>query len=546
MTPAGRRANTELGLLLIALLVTALAAVLVELVVDPDLPPGRFLYLAPLPVLAAGVHLLKRRLAPGSDPVLIPVTLLLNGLGLVMMRRIDLAELAQDADAAQLAPTQGVWTTVAVLAFAGTLVVLRDYGTLDGYRYVIGLGAVVLLLTPLLPGLGQEISGARIWLQIGGMTIQPVEVAKLGFVVFFASYLAEKRDLLSFATSRLGPLMSPPPRAFAPLLILWALGMAVQGLQNDLGPSLLLFGVFIVMIYVATGRAIYPIASLLLAALGGWFAYTQFAHVSSRVAIWFDPRGDEFGAGQLLESLFAFGTGGIFGVGLGQGQPDFIPAVRTDFVFAAIGEEMGLLGATAVLLCFVLLAGRGFRIALGARDEFGTLLALGLTTIFALQVFIIVAGVTRLIPLTGITLPFVSYGGSSLLANWVLIALLVRVSAPITPRRTRERTDDEFPEDAQTAHVPAAASAAEAAPAGTPTREPEAAGAGEQPGGTGVDQPTGAMDPVDLPDPEASGSPADTGSPPGASHAEADDGEEPGSEDDEEDWGPPDRGGGRR
>ncbi len=435
-----RRSNTELGLLILAILTTLTAASLVELSQQPEVPNAVLTYGGVFIGGAAIAHLAKRWLAPGSDPVLLPVAVLLNGLGLVMVRRIDFARIDRNADAAAFADAQVVWSIVAMLAFVATLIVLRDHLSLDRYRYLIGLGSVLLLLTPLLPVIGREVNGARIWIHVAGLTIQPVEIAKLGLTTFFASYLAEKRDILAVATNRLGPVMVPPLRAFVPLLAIWAVGIAVLGLQNDLGPSLLFYGVFLVVLYVATGRLAYPLAGVALAGVGGYFAYHMFSHVQSRVAIWIDVWERYTSDGyQLAQSLFAFGTGGISGVGLGQGQPDFIPFVETDFIFSAFGEEAGLLGTAAILLCFLLIVGRGFRIAMRARDEFGALLALGLTTIFGLQVFIIIGGVTRLIPLTGITLPFMSYGGSSLLANYVLIALLVRISAP-APARSRRRT----------------------------------------------------------------------------------------------------------
>ncbi len=453
---ARRRANTELGLMVLGLLVVLVAAALVELSQQPDIPEAVLNYGAGFLALSVVAHIAKRRLAPGSDPLILPIAVLLNGLGLVMVRRLDFTGGEQ---ALEFAPSQTVWSAVAVAAFVLTLWFVRDHTSFDDYRYLIGLGSLLLLLTPLLPVIGREINGARIWLSIGGLSFQPVEAVKLGFVIFFASYLAEKRDVLAVATSRLGPIMLPPLRAFAPLVGIWAMGLAVLGLQNDLGPTLLLFGVFIVMLYIGTGRLAYPVVGVLLAAVGAVFAYQSFGHVQNRVSIWLDVWSRYDGDGfQLAQSLFAIGTGGIAGVGLGQGQPGFIPFVRTDFIFSAFGEEAGLLGTTGILLCFVLLIGRGFRIAMRARDEMGALLAVGLTTILALQVFVIVGGATRLIPLTGITLPFVSYGGSSLLSNYVLVALLARVSAPGVPRHTRRRREDDFEdaEDERTAQPSAA------------------------------------------------------------------------------------------
>jgi cell division protein FtsW (lipid II flippase) len=424
-----RRANTELTLLVLALATVLLAYVLLGLSQAPTLPPGLLAYGGALTALAAASHIVSRRLAPGADPLLLPMAFLLNGLGLVMVHRIDFAT-ADLADPTSLAPAQTAWTVVAIGLFCGTLVFLSDHRVLDRYRYLIGTVSIVLLLLPLLPLVGREINGARLWLRIAGFTIQPAEIAKLGLVIFFASYLADKRALLAVATSRLGPLKVPPARALAPVVVAWAVSLGILVSQNDLGLSLLFFGVFVVSLYVATGRAAYVVLAGGLFAGGALFAYTAFGHVRARISIWLDVWSQYEAAGfQLAQSLFALGTGGVLGTGLGQGRPDFIPFVHTDFIFSAFGEELGLLGTTALLLCYFLLVGRGYTVAVRARDEFGTLLAAGLTVIFALQVFVILGGVTRLIPLSGLTLPFVSYGGSSLLANYVLVALLLRVSS---------------------------------------------------------------------------------------------------------------------
>jgi cell division protein FtsW (lipid II flippase) len=301
---------------------------------------------------------------------------------------------------------------------------------LDDYRYLVGIGALVFLLLPLVPGIGKEVNGARIWLRLGGLSFQPGEVAKLGLVAFFASYLAEKRALLTVATNRLGPLMVPPARAFGPILAVWGVSLSVLVFQKDLGLSLLVFGIFVAMLYVATARLTYVLLGLALFSAGAYAAWTIFSHVQSRISTWLDPWSVYESAGyQVAQSLFAMATGGVFGVGLGQGRPDIIPEVNTDFIFAAFGEEIGLLGTTALLLCFFLFVGRGFAVATRSRDDFGQLLAAGLTFLFGLQVFVILGGVTQLLPLTGVTLPFMSYGGSSLLANYGLVALLLRVSA---------------------------------------------------------------------------------------------------------------------
>jgi cell division protein FtsW (lipid II flippase) len=429
-TPADRqRANTELGLLLLAVFITGTAYATVGLAHEPVLPAGLLSYGGALLALAAAAHLVSRRSAQGADPTLLPLAFLLNGLGLVMIRRIDFAMEARGAETV-LAQQQTVWTLIAVAAFCVTLLVVRDHRVLDRYRYIIGITAVVLLLLPLLPGIGREINGARIWLRVAGLSFQPGELAKLGLAVFFASYLAEKRQLLSVATNRLGPFMVPPARAFGPVVVVWLVSLSVLVFQNDLGLSLLLFGMFVLLLYTATGRPAYLFGSVVLFAAGAYVAYQLFSHVRPRVDIWLDPFADFAGAGyQLVQSLFAFGTGGLLGVGWGQGRPDFIPFVSTDFIFSAFGEEVGLIGTSALLLCYFLIVGRGLRTAIRCRDDFGTLLAACLVIVFALQTFVIIGGVTRLIPLSGMTLPFVSYGGSSLVSNYILIALLLRISA---------------------------------------------------------------------------------------------------------------------
>ncbi len=428
-TIAKQRANTELGLLLLAVLITLVAYTLVGLAEEAALPAGLAAYGGVLLAVAGAAHVVSRRRAPGGDPILLPLAFLLNGLGLVMIRRFDFAFAARGTDTT-LAQQQTVWTVVAVGAFCLTLLVIRDHRVLDRYRYVIGFAAIVLLLLPLLPVIGREINGARIWLRFAGLSFQPGELAKIGLAVFFASYLAENRQLLSVATNKLGPFMVPPARAFGPVVVVWLASLSVLVLQNDLGLSLLLFGMFVLLLYTATGRPAYLLGSTALFGAGAWLAYQLFSHVRPRVDIWLDPFADFAGAGyQLVQSLFALGTGGLFGVGWGQGRPDFIPFVHTDFIFSAFGEELGLVGTTALLLCYLLIVGRGLRTALRVRDDFGTLLAACLVIVFALQTFVILGGVTRLIPLSGMTLPFVSYGGSSLLSNYILIALLVRISA---------------------------------------------------------------------------------------------------------------------
>ena len=421
---ARRRSNTELGLLVLAVLIVLCAYALVELAQIGEIRSGMASYGGAMAALALAVHLVSRRLARGADPLILPLGFLLNGLGLVMVRRLDFA-----LDGTR-APAQTVWAVVAAGVFAVTLIVLRDHTVLDRYRYLLGIAALGFLLMPLLPLIGKEVNGARIWLGFAGLSFQPGEIAKLGLVAFFASYLAEKRALLTVATNRLGPFHVPPARAFGPILVVWAISLAVLIFEKDLGLSLLVFGIFVLMLYIATARPFYALAGAAMFAGGAFAALRLFGHVESRVNTWLDPWEKYASDGyQVAQSLFAMGTGGIWGVGLGQGRPDLIPEVGTDFIFAAFGEEMGLLGTTALLLCYFLLIGRGLHIATRARDDFGQLLAGGLTVLFGLQVFVILAGVTRLLPLTGLTLPFISYGGSSLVANYALLAILLRVSS---------------------------------------------------------------------------------------------------------------------
>ena len=368
-------------------------------------------------------HILASRLAPGADPALLPTAAVLAGLGYAVVYRLD-----QDLAAAQFG-----WLMLGLLLFALTLIVVRDHRALDAYTYTIGLLGILFLLLPVVPGLGREINGARVWIRIGDLSFQPAEVAKVLLVVFLASYLSSKRELLAVATRRLGPFRLPEPRYLGPLLVAWLISLAILFLQKDLGSSLLFFGIFVIMLWVATGRASYLAIGVLLFAGGALLGYAAFGHVQERVTVWLhalDPQYIADEGYQLAQASFAMATGGIAGTGLGRGHPGLIPYASTDFVFAAVGEELGLFGTTALLLLYVILVGRGFRAALAREDAFGKLLAAGLTTVLALQTFIIVGGVTRLIPLTGITLPFVSYGGSSLVANFVLLALLVRVSAP--------------------------------------------------------------------------------------------------------------------
>ena len=414
------RRNTELGLIILAVVITASLYTLASLGRTADIPADIVPFLGIVLALLAVAHIATRRLAGGADGTLLPLAGLLNGVGYVFIARLD----------ERPGGLQATWTLVGIGAYVATLFVVRRTRDLERYRYTFMLVGLGLLLMPLLPGIGRNINGARIWVSIGPLNFQPGEFAKIALAIFFASYLVEKRELLGVAARRIGPMSLPELRHFGPVLLAWGVSLVVMIAEKDLGSSLLFFALFMVLLWVATERASYLAVGGLLFAGGAVVAWRIFSHVQQRVDVWLDPWKDVGGDGfQIVQAIFALAWGGIAGTGPGLGNPDRIPAAETDFIFATIGEELGLLGAAAVVCAFLLIAGAGLRISLRADSPFETLLAVGLTTILAVQAFIIMAGVVRLVPLTGITLPFVSYGGSSLVANYVLLALLVRISA---------------------------------------------------------------------------------------------------------------------
>ena len=418
--PAGVR-NRELALLILALLLGAGAMALVALARDQRELSGAIPMMVLLTVFYVAAHLLMRRFAPQADPLVLPLAAVLNALGLAAIYRLSPEELG---------PAQVTWTLVGLVCFAATLLLVRDYTILARYKYILGFIGVGLLLLPLTP-LGVTVNGARLWVGFGTFRFQPGELAKICLVIFFAAYLAERKELLAIAPRKIAGLHFPDIKHFGPLLVMWGLSLCVMFFEKDLGSSLLFFSIFLVMLYVATARIAYLAIGTLLFGIGSYFGYQMFSHVQSRVQVWldvFNPDYIQAEGYQLSQSLFALATGGLFGTGLGRGRPDLIPEAPTDFIFSVIGEELGLLGTAAVLVCFMLIAARGLRAALHTREDFGQLLAAGLVAIFAIQTIIIIGGVTRALPLTGITLPFMSYGGSSLLSNFILVALLVRIS----------------------------------------------------------------------------------------------------------------------
>lgn len=420
-----KRRNVELLLVLFASALGLAGYVQVDLNVLGHLPQQLTLIAVigfVLPVLA---HLAIRWRLPYADPVILPCATLLNGLGLVMIHRIDLINEPPTHGATQ----QLIWTGMGIALLIIVAIVVRDHRPLQGFPYTLGLIGLVLLLLPLVPGLGRgNIGGAQIWIQVGPFSFQPAEVAKVLLAVAFASYLVEKRDVLALAGWRVLGIDLPRARDLGPILLVWGATLLVLVFQNDLGTSLLFFGLFVIMLYVSTQRPGWAIIGVLLFAVGAVFGYLTRGHVRVRVTAWLHPFDNVEDSWQLIQAQFGLAWGGLLGRGLGEGRPGLTPLARSDFIATSIGEELGMAGLFAVILIYGVVVSRGLRIALACREPFGKLLAAGLSFSFALQVFLIIGGVTRLLPLTGLTTPFMSQGGSSLIANWVVMGLLLLIS----------------------------------------------------------------------------------------------------------------------
>ena len=427
------RRRTELGLLVGAGVIIVATYVLMIVGNTTRFPSGLTPILLAILGLGAAAHLANRVFVPDANAVVLPIVFLLNGLGYVMIARVDHAlchSLTCHPHYPYYAPLQAAWTAGGVAAYVLTLAVVRRSRDLDRYRYLLLAAGVVLLLLPLVPGLGRNIQGARLWIQVGSFEFQPVEIGKIVLCIFFASYFAEKRELLTIPTARLGNRLVLDPRPLVPIVLAWGFAILVMSLEHDIGFSALLFTLFIGLLWVTTGRTGYLVFGLLLFALGAYVTGKYFAQTHVRVEDWLNPWPlANTSGGQLVQSWYALGNGGIGGTGLGLGQAAYLVSnSNTDFIFAVIGEEMGLLGSSMVIVAFLLLAGAGLHIAQTARSEFAKLVATGLTIIIGFQAFFIIGGIVRLLPLTGITLPFISYGGSALIANYILIALLMRIS----------------------------------------------------------------------------------------------------------------------
>jgi cell division protein FtsW (lipid II flippase) len=435
-----KRRTVEMFLVIFASALSLAAYVQVDINVLGHLPTNLTVVAAiafALPLLA---HFAIRWRIPYADPVILPCATLLNGLGLAMIHRIDLINDPPTHGATQ----QLMWTALGIILLILVATVIRDHRPLQGYAYTIGLLGLLLLLLPLVPGLGRgDVGGAQIWIQVGPFSFQPAEVAKVLLAVAFASYLVEKRDVLALAGWRILGIDLPRARDLGPILLVWLATLMVLVFQNDLGTSLLFFGLFVTMLYVSTQRPGWAIIGVLLFAVGAVFGYLTRGHVRVRVAAWLHPFDDVAQSWQLIQAQFGLAWGGLLGRGLGEGRPGLTPLARSDFIATSLGEELGMAGLFAVILIYGLIVSRGLRTALACREPFGKLLAAGLSFAFALQVFLIIGGVTRLLPLTGLTTPFMSQGGSSLIANWVVMGLLLIISHQV--RRPMATTRDVDP-----------------------------------------------------------------------------------------------------
>ncbi|WP_330332064.1 FtsW/RodA/SpoVE family cell cycle protein [Streptomyces sp. NBC_00536] len=432
-TTSGARRRTEALLLVLVVAITVSGHVSASLAMNGQLPANLTGFTVSMTLLSLVGHLGVRRFAAYADPLILPLAMLLTGLGLVLLHRLDQSYIERYNSTA-VAPGQLVWSVIGVAACLGVVALLRDHRLLQRFIYITMVVSLVLLIAPAF--FGADKYGAKRWIILFGMSLQPGEFVKIMIAVFFAGYLVLHRDTLALAGRKFLGMRLPPMRQLGPIITVWLVSLMVLVFERDLGTSLIFFGVFVVMLYVATERTSWIVCGGIMAAVGAFVVGSTEPHVKGRVAAWLDPlsyyqdpRPPGITSDQSAQALFSFGTGGVSGTGLGMGHPELISfAGRSDFILTTVGEELGLAGVMAVLLLYALLAQRGLRMALGARDPFGKLLAVGLASALALQVFVVAGGVTGLIPLTGKALPFLASGGSSLLANWIMIGLLIRIS----------------------------------------------------------------------------------------------------------------------
>lgn len=423
----------ELSLLLFALAIGVAAVIIIDLTVLGEVTSNLLTSGILFVIALIALHIVIRRVAPDADPLIMPIAAFLNVIGIAMIYRIDLARGVTGWESTSV--RQLVWSAIAVVGALAVLLIVRNHLVLLRYTYLAGLGAVILLLLPMLPVIGQAIQGARVWVHIGGFSFQPGEIAKILLAIFFAGYLVQSRDSLAMVGKKILGIRFPRARDLGPLLVFWLAAMVVLVFQRDLGTSLLYFGLFLSMLYLATGRVGWVVLGVGLFLVGGIAASQTLEYVNRRFANWLDPFADPYGAShQMVQGLFGMANGGMTGTGLGQGFPEDTPLAQSDYIIPSLGEELGLTGLFVILAAYLLLVGRGLRVGFAGQDDFGKLLAAGLSFSIALQVFIVVGGVTRVIPLTGLTAPFMAAGGSSLVSNWIIIALLILLSGSIRNR----------------------------------------------------------------------------------------------------------------
>ncbi|GAA1703401.1 FtsW/RodA/SpoVE family cell cycle protein [Microbacterium sediminicola] len=431
-----RLRNRELAMLLFALVISIAALVLVQWGALGVIAPGFLIAFGGLFTTVIAVHIALRVWARDADPFVVPIATLLTGLGIVMIYRIDLAIGDEGWDAAST--RQLAWAAIAILGCLAVVILLRNYRILFRFTYIFGLLGVVLLILPIVPGLGTD-ANADVWVSLGFFSFQPGELAKIALAIFFAGYLVRTRESLSSVGTRVLGITWPRARELGPILVIWVISMGIIVLQRDLGTGLLLFGMFVAMLYVATGKTSWVVIGLLLAAGGAYLASRVLPYVGGRFTNWLDAFNPDLidangGSYQLVQGIFGLAHGGLLGTGLGRGRPYITPLSQSDYILPSLGEELGLAGVFAILCLYLVFAARGIRIGVAGQDDFGKLLATGLAFTLALQVFIMVGGVTRVIPLTGLTTPFLAAGGSSLVANWLIVALLLRISDAVRSR----------------------------------------------------------------------------------------------------------------
>jgi cell division protein FtsW (lipid II flippase) len=436
-----RSRNLEALFLFLAAGLSAFELALVQLAIIEKLTIDLFTYWLPPLIFAIVVHFILRRKASESDPLILPIAYVLNGLGIAMIYRLDLATIASGGEEL-FALRQVIWTALAMGVAAAVIFFVPSQLFLRRYVYTAMFVGIVLLLLPLLPVIGTTINGATLWISLFGITFQPGEIAKVALIIFFAGYLVNRKDSLAVVGRKIAGVRIPRGRDLGPILLIWLASIGVLVLQRDLGTSILYFGLFLVMIYVATGRAFYAGIGVAMLVTGGLVASRVLDYVSRRFDAWLNPFAEENynaigGSYQIVQGIFGMSNGSIFGSGLGGGVPQLVPLAESDFIISSLAEELGLIGFFAILALYFLLVARGLKIAFSHTDEFAKLLAVGFSFVIALQVFVVIGGVTRILPLTGLTTPLLAAGGSSLLANWVIIAMLLRLSDSTTDHQAK-------------------------------------------------------------------------------------------------------------